>query len=90
MKRWLERFRREDAGLEVVEYAVMAGLIAAVAAGSVGLLGESVAARYDAVAAAIAVGAEGPGQGQGGPPPHAGQPGPPPHAGGPGGPGGGG
>ena len=53
MKNLINRFVREDEGQDLIEYALLAGLIALICVGAVTTTGEQVVALFDAVAAAI-------------------------------------
>ena len=55
MKEMIQRFIREEDGLETVEYAVMTALIIGGLVIVVGLLGEAVAGRFSATTDEIAV-----------------------------------
>jgi pilus assembly protein Flp/PilA len=49
----IARFRDEESGVAVIEYALLAALIAFVIVGAVGALGVKVGAMFDAVAGAF-------------------------------------
>lgn len=53
IRKLLAVFLQEESGVTAIEYALLAGLIAVVIAGSVGLLGGAVAALFAGVAAAF-------------------------------------
>jgi Flp pilus assembly pilin Flp len=53
MKKLLARFVREDQGQDIIEYALLAGLITTGVAGVVGTVGVRVKALFDALYAAI-------------------------------------
>ena len=54
MRRLAARFKRDEAGLETVEYAVMAGIVVLGAALSAGALAGAVSEAYAVVGGAIA------------------------------------
>jgi len=57
MKAWkmlLKRFITDESGLETVEWAVIAALIVGALLGTIALLGNAVAARFDALRNAVA------------------------------------
>ena len=49
MKAWIERFLRDEQGLETVEYAVMAALIIIGTVVAVGALATAVSMKFDSV-----------------------------------------
>jgi pilus assembly protein Flp/PilA len=51
MKRIVLRFIRDDSGQDLVEYALLAGLIATVSVAALTLLGTTVSSFYENVAA---------------------------------------
>ncbi|MDI6451682.1 Flp family type IVb pilin [Anaerobaca lacustris] len=53
MKAMLKRFMKDERGIELAEWAVMAALIIAAAVGVVSLLGQAIATRFGEVQTAI-------------------------------------
>lgn len=53
MKKLLVRFVREDEGQDLIEYALLAGIITAVGAATITLLSTRVAALFEALRVAI-------------------------------------
>lgn len=47
MKRWLTRFWGDESGLELSEYAVMLALIALAVIAIVGVLGSTIASKFE-------------------------------------------
>ena len=54
MKAMLKRFMKDERGIELAEWAVMAALIIAVAVGVIYTLGTTIKERFEAVESAIA------------------------------------
>ncbi len=53
MKKFFKKFRRSEEGATMVEYGLMVALIAVICIGAVTLLGVSVEATFQAIAAAV-------------------------------------
>ena len=53
MRKWINRFRRDEEGAALVEYGMLVGLIAVICIGAVTLLGQDVSALLINVANAL-------------------------------------
>ena len=53
MKNLIKRFVKDEAGLETVEYAIIAGLIVVATIVTIGLIGDWVAAQFQALLTAL-------------------------------------
>jgi pilus assembly protein Flp/PilA len=53
MKQMFARFAREEAGQDLIEYALLAGLIALVAIAGVTLVGTAVGAKFSAASTSV-------------------------------------
>jgi len=53
MKKMLNRFMSDEAGLETIEYAIMTGLIVVAVIGTVALIGDWVALQFTTLLAGL-------------------------------------